>query len=102
MRMRSAVALRGRRQGAAAPPAPPARGVAPGNPNLRPSRGACLVHMLMGRSELAAAHTCFGIPEACADGLIMRQSSLAGGLGACYAPNGEREGQSRLAKNESS
>src|SRR4051794_5853279 len=27
----------------------------------------------------------------------MRQASLAGGLGACYAPNGEREGQSPLA-----
>jgi hypothetical protein len=29
-------ALRGRRQGAAAPPAPPAQGFAPGNPKLMP------------------------------------------------------------------
>ena len=28
---------------------------------------------------------------------IVLQTSLAGGLGACYAPSGEREGQSPLA-----
>src|SRR4026209_1434233 len=38
-----------------------------------------------------------GITEACAEAAIVRQASLAGGLGACYAPNGEREGRSRLA-----
>src|SRR6187455_210030 len=42
-----------------------------------------------------------GTTEACAGALIMRQASLAGGLGACYAPNGEREGQSPLAEHES-
>ena len=32
-----------------------------------------------------------------ADALIVRQASFAGGLGACHAPSGEREGQSPLA-----
>jgi hypothetical protein len=36
--------------------------------------------------------------EACADGLIARQASHAGGSRARCAPGGEREGHSRLAK----
>src|SRR5262245_31737327 len=44
-----------------------------------------------------AFNPALGTTEACTDGLIVRQASVAGGLGACYAPNGEREGQSRLA-----
>jgi hypothetical protein len=38
-----------------------------------------------------------GATKACAGALIVRQASLAGGLGACYAPSGKREGQRPLA-----
>src|SRR5262245_20413050 len=56
-----------------------------------------LVRMLPGNVELAAMDVCFGITEACTDGLIVRQASVAGGSGARCAPGGEREGRSRLA-----
>ena len=56
-----------------------------------------LARMPTGRSEQAAMNACFGITEACAGALIMRQASLAGGLGARCAPSGEREGRSPLA-----
>ena len=56
-----------------------------------------LARMRIGRLEQATADAHFGITEACVDGLIVRQASLAGGLGACYALSGEREGQSPLA-----
>jgi len=42
-------------------------------------------------------NACFGTTEACTGALITRQASVAGGLGARCAPNGEREGRSRLA-----
>jgi hypothetical protein len=45
----------------------------------------------------SARNLALGTKEACADTTILHQTSLAGGLGACYAPNGEREGRSRLA-----
>jgi hypothetical protein len=37
------------------------------------------------------------ITKACAGAVIVRQTSLAGGSGACYARGGEREGRSPLA-----
>jgi hypothetical protein len=48
--------------------------------------------MLTGRYEQASDDQCLGITEACADDLIVRRASVAGGLGACYAPSGERDG----------
>jgi hypothetical protein len=42
------VALRGRRQGAAAPPAPPARDAVPWNPDSRHAHTQHLAHMLTG------------------------------------------------------
>ena len=39
----------------------------------------------------------FGTTEAYAGAIILRQASIAGGSGACYAPDGEREGRSPLA-----
>ena len=86
-----------RGQRAAAPSALPTRGFAPGYPDLIHPYAERLMCMPTGRSEPAAADQAGGTPEACADGLIVRQASRAGGLGACYAPNGEREGQSPLA-----
>src|SRR3954468_18160362 len=53
--MRQADALRGRRQGATAPPAPPDRGIAPWNPKLMHSCAERLTHMAGGRSERLAA-----------------------------------------------
>jgi hypothetical protein len=53
--------------------------------------------MPMDRYEPAADDLALSTTEACAGALIVRQASVAGGLGACYAPNGEREGRSRLA-----
>ena len=52
---------------------------------------------LRDRLGPAANDPAFGMLEACADGFILYQAAIAGGLGACYAPNGEREGQSPLA-----
>src|SRR4051794_18491838 len=46
--------LRGGRHGATAPPAPPARGAAPGNPDSMQSHSECQTHMLTGRLRLAA------------------------------------------------
>ena len=54
-----AAALRRRRQGSAAPPAPPAQGVAPGNPNSTRSHGEGQARMLTGRSKPAAADAHF-------------------------------------------
>jgi hypothetical protein len=73
--------LRGGRQGATAPPAPPAMDYVPWNPDLMLSYAECSAHMLTGRWEPRAAYPWFGIPKACTDGLIMRQASNAGGLG---------------------
>ena len=56
-----------------------------------------LAHMPTGRMEQAVHHPGFGITEAYADALIVRQPSLAGGLGARCALSGEREGRSPLA-----
>jgi hypothetical protein len=42
-------ALRGQRQGATAPPAPPARGAAPGNPDSMPAYVQRLAYMPAGR-----------------------------------------------------
>jgi hypothetical protein len=39
--------LRGGRQGATAPPAPPAQGFAPGNPNLMHAQDTCQARMLL-------------------------------------------------------
>ena len=89
--------LRGGRQGWTATPAPPARGVAPGNPNLMLGYAKRFVRMLTGKVEQAAANADFGTQEACTGATIMQQASIAGGLGARCAPNGEREGQSHLA-----
>src|SRR4051812_14345694 len=41
-----------------------------------------------------------GITEACAGGFILLLAFFAGGSGACYAPDGEREGRSPLANRE--
>src|SRR5215213_1400448 len=95
--IRSAVALRGRRPGAAAPPAPPARDCVPWIPDSMHGCAERLARMLTGNVEPASFNACFGIPYACADGLMVRQASLAGGLGAGYALSGEREGRSPLA-----
>jgi hypothetical protein len=43
-----------------------------------------------------------GITEAWANASILWLAFLAGGSGACYAPDGEREGRSHLANNEPS
>src|SRR4051812_43197439 len=94
-----AVALRGRRQGAAAPPAPPAQGFAPGNPDSMHVSAERLARMLMGEVELAAYDPSFGTTEACAEDLILICAFFAGGLGARCAPNGEREGRSPLAEH---
>ena len=48
--------------------------------------------MLTGNVELPTIIQLWPIPKACIDGLIVRQAAIAGGLGACYAPNGERDG----------
>src|SRR6478736_5487970 len=85
--------LRGGRQGATAPPAPPARGAAPGNPDLMRLRYEGQARMLMGRLAQVAAHAHFDITKPCTDGLIVRQAACAGGLGARCAPSGEREGR---------
>src|SRR6476620_6247616 len=53
--------------------------------------------MPMGECERPLKDPRLDATEACADAAIVRQASLAGGLGACYAPSGEREGQSPLA-----
>src|SRR5215212_7695085 len=50
-----------------------------------------------GRLEQAAHDLGFSTTEACTDAMIVQQASFAGGLGACYAPNGERAGQRPLA-----
>ena len=51
-----AVRLRGGRQGAAWPPAPPAQGCAPWNPNLMHRHAKCLARMLMDNAEQAVAN----------------------------------------------
>jgi hypothetical protein len=97
-----ALALRGRRQGAAALPAPTARGFAPGYPNLMWSHNECQTRMPTGRLEQAIYDPALGTTEACADAIIARQGSFAGGSGARCAGyplgDGEREGRSRLAE----
>jgi hypothetical protein len=105
------VALRGRRQGATAPPAPPAQGFALGNPDPMRSRDECLTHMPTGRDQPATGeqrlymygrHVCgqmnavidnpaLGTTEACAGAVIVRQASVAGGLGTRCAHSGERD-----------
>ena len=55
-----AVALRGRRQGAAAPPAPPARDCVPWNPDSMPSHDERQTHMLVGRWEPAVHDRALG------------------------------------------
>src|SRR4051812_1732609 len=57
----------------------------------------CQVHMPTGRHKPAAVDPALGITKACADTVLVRQASIAGGLGARCAPSGEREGQSPLA-----
>ena len=93
----NAGALRGRRQGAAAPPAPPARDCVPWNPDLMRRHNKSQTHMLTGNVGQAAASADCGITKACADALIARQASNAGGSGAQRALGGEREGRLRLA-----
>jgi hypothetical protein len=58
-RMTNVDRLRGGRQGAAAPPAPPAMGSAPSNPDLMDVYDECLTRMLTGRAEQAAAQYMF-------------------------------------------
>jgi hypothetical protein len=50
-----------------------------------------------GRMRAGKRDPALGIREPCAGALILRQTSFAGGLGACYAPSGEREGRSPFA-----
>ena len=59
----SAGALRGGRQGAAAPPAPPARDFVPWNPDSMHRYAERLARMLTGNVEPAATNACFGITE---------------------------------------
>ena len=67
----NAVALRGRRQGATAPPAPPARDCVPWNPDLMQSHSECRMHMLTGNVEPAAIDISYSILKACADAFIL-------------------------------
>jgi hypothetical protein len=53
--------------------------------------------MPMGNSKVEKMNECRSMREACASAQIRRLTSLAGGLGACYALSGEREGRSPLA-----
>src|SRR5438874_12597883 len=75
------VRLRGGRQGATAPPAPPARSAAPGNPDSMQRYAKRLARMPLGRYEQEIINPGLGTTEAYAGGLIMRQASFAGGLG---------------------
>jgi hypothetical protein len=58
-----ACAYAARRQGWAATPAPPAQGVAPGNPKMMRLRGKCQAHMAMVCSDNHLKFVCLGIPE---------------------------------------
>jgi hypothetical protein len=98
----NATALRGRRQGAAAPPAPLARDCVPWNPDSMHSYAKRLARMPTGRVEQAIHDPAIGITKACTQGLMVILASFAGGSGACAAPDGEREGQSPLAEREPS
>src|SRR5215212_6467664 len=60
-----------------------------------------LARMRMGRVEQAAHDLGLGTTEACAGTLIVRHASVAGGLGACYAPMGSARGKRPLEKHES-
>jgi hypothetical protein len=59
-----------------------------------------LARMPTDKVELAVHDPGFAITKAYTAVLIARQVSFAGGLGACYAPNGEREGQRPLASRQ--
>ena len=121
-----AAALRGRRQGATWPPAPPARcirrlvslaGQKPIACAAGGKGGPPPLHPRPGTTSLGILIRCARMPNAwcvCLQADWRRQpssrswhtksmcrciyselTSNAGGLGACYAPNGEREGQAR-------
>jgi hypothetical protein len=99
-------------------PAPRRRACAPSNPDSIPLHAKCLARMPTGRLEQAANERCLaqqkhgygqmqaetqdlalGTTEACAGGLIVRQASNAGGLGACYAPQRGARGAAPARKN---
>src|SRR5262249_31999132 len=85
-----AVALRRRRQGAPAPPAPPARDCVPWNPDLMHSYAENLARMLTGNVEQAFHDPSIGTRHAIADACF-------GIRKACASCGGEREGRSPLA-----
>ena len=83
------VALRGRRQGAAAPPAPPARDCVPWNPDSMPSHDERQTHMLVGRWEPAVhdrALGSFDVRWPCAGGGKGRPRPLHPRPGRCPWP----------------
>ena len=92
-----AARLRGGRQGWAATPALPAGAAAPRNPDLMQTNIEHQVWMPVGRLMRQQKDISVSTTEASTDAIITRQASIAGGSGACYAPDGEREGQRPLA-----
>jgi hypothetical protein len=81
-----AIALRGRRQGAATPPAPPARDFVPWIPDLMRLCAERLMCMPTGKLEQAAMNACLSTTKAGAGALIVRQALLAGGSGGALRP----------------
>ena len=78
-------------------PAPdtPARGVRPLEP--RSDAGVCGAFgaHAYGQTRAGSYDPALGTTEACVLGLMPMPALIAGGLGACYAPNGERKELSR-------
>src|SRR4051794_15034667 len=75
-------ALRGQRQEAAAPPAPSANGRVPLGTPIRCGRmGESQARMPLLCGDFAREQGRLGATKACVSALIVRQTSLAGGLG---------------------
>jgi hypothetical protein len=93
--IRGAGALRERRQGRPRPPAPPAQGAAPGNPDLIHSFAKRLARMPLVCRNKQNCNDWLDTPGACAGALHLRTSSHAGGLGARCAQAGGARGAAR-------
>src|SRR5437870_5602558 len=70
---------------------------APSNPKMMQSHNQPWVRMLPLCSGQDRIHLRLDRTKACADAINMCWTSVAGGSGACHAPDGEREGRSLLA-----
>src|SRR5438128_1988955 len=84
--------LRGGRQGATAPPAPPARDYVPWNPDSLPAYAKRLACMPLGRVEQAVHDPDFDTSEACVDALILSYDHLQGVWGRAAPPVGSARG----------